>query len=75
MRTGFAVIGVKRRPTLTPLTRISHHFALGLDELCRCKLKFVLPSKLARSGRQPWSDQVSCAASVVLACLGFGLLI
>jgi len=38
-------------------------------------LNFALPSELARFGRRPWSDQVSCAASVVLACLGFGLLI
>lgn len=37
-------------------------------------LNFVLPSELVRSGRQTWSDEISCAASVVLACLGFGLL-
>lgn len=36
-------------------------------------LNAVLPSERVRSGRLTWSDKISCAASVVLACLGFGL--
>jgi hypothetical protein len=48
--------------------------ALGLCAIS-ILLNFVLPSGLIRVGRQPWSDELAYAASVVLACLGFGLLI